>query len=72
MLLLSLRGTPTLYYGDEIGMADVAIPPEQVQDPWEKNCAAMRGWLLNSSRSQGVLLWLFIRVLSLAVIFRFV
>jgi alpha-glucosidase len=37
MLLLSLRGTPTLYYGDEIGMADVPIPPEQVQDPWEKN-----------------------------------
>jgi alpha-glucosidase len=37
MLLLTLRGTPTLYYGDEIGMRDVAIPPELVQDPWEKN-----------------------------------
>jgi alpha-glucosidase len=37
MLLLTLRGTPTLYYGDEIGMRDVAIPPERVQDPWEKN-----------------------------------
>jgi alpha-glucosidase len=37
MLLLTLRGTPTLYYGDEIGMHDVAIPPELVQDPWEKN-----------------------------------
>lgn len=36
MLLLTLRGTPTLYYGDEIGMADVSIPPDQVQDPWEK------------------------------------
>ena len=35
MLLLTLRGTPTLYYGDEIGMADVAIPPTQVQDPRE-------------------------------------
>ena len=23
LLLLTLRGTPTLYYGDEIGMADV-------------------------------------------------
>ena len=34
MLLLTLRGTPTLYYGDEIGMADVPIPPEQIQDPW--------------------------------------
>jgi alpha-glucosidase len=34
MLLLTLRGTPTLYYGDEIGMTDVPIPPEQQQDPW--------------------------------------
>ncbi|HWE74591.1 MAG TPA: alpha-amylase family glycosyl hydrolase, partial [Stellaceae bacterium] len=37
MLLLTLRGTPTLYYGDEIGMHQVAIPPERVQDPFEKN-----------------------------------
>jgi len=37
MLLLTLRGTPTLYYGDELGMTDVPIPPELVQDPWEKN-----------------------------------
>ncbi|MET0500613.1 MAG: alpha-amylase family glycosyl hydrolase [Candidatus Binatia bacterium] len=37
MLLLTLRGTPTLYYGDEIGMHDVAISPEKVQDPFEKN-----------------------------------
>jgi alpha-glucosidase len=34
MLLLSLRGTPTLYYGDEIGMTDVPVPPERMQDPW--------------------------------------
>ena len=33
ILLLTLRGTPTLYYGDEIGMRDVAIPPEKLQDP---------------------------------------
>ena len=37
MLLLTLRGTPTLYYGDEIGMHDVSIPPDAVHDPWEKN-----------------------------------
>ena len=36
MLLLTLRGTPTIYYGDEIGMQDVPIPPELVQDPFEK------------------------------------
>jgi alpha-glucosidase len=37
MLLLTLRGTPTLYYGDEIGMKQLPIPPELVQDPFEKN-----------------------------------
>ncbi|MEC5406394.1 alpha-amylase family glycosyl hydrolase [Paraburkholderia sp. MPAMCS5] len=35
VLLLTLRGTPTLYYGDEIGMTDGDIPPDQVQDPAE-------------------------------------
>jgi alpha-glucosidase len=33
MLLLTLRGTPTIYYGEEIGMEDVPIPPEKIQDP---------------------------------------
>ena len=33
MLLLTLRGTPTCYYGDELGMENVPIPPEKIQDP---------------------------------------
>lgn len=33
MLLLTLLGTPTCYYGDEIGMRDVEIPTERIQDP---------------------------------------
>jgi alpha-glucosidase len=37
MLLLTLRGTPTMYYGDELGLGRVEIPPEAVRDPWEKN-----------------------------------
>jgi alpha-glucosidase len=37
MLLLTLRGTPTIYQGEELGLTDVPIPPERVQDPWEKN-----------------------------------
>ena len=37
MLLFTLRGTPTLYYGDELGMRDIEIPPGKVQDPFEKN-----------------------------------
>src|SRR3546814_13932893 len=35
MLLLTLRGTPTLYQGDEIGIGVVAIPPDQLKDPRE-------------------------------------
>ena len=35
VLLLTLRGTPTIYYGDEIGMKDVKIPPERIRDPKE-------------------------------------
>jgi alpha-glucosidase len=37
MLLLTLPGTLTLYYGEEIGMTNVPIPPQEVQDPAEKN-----------------------------------
>lgn len=37
MLLLTLRGTPTMYYGDELGLARIHIPQDRVQDPWEKN-----------------------------------
>jgi alpha-glucosidase len=37
MLLLTLRGTPTIYYGDEIGMQQVDIPPGRLRDPAELN-----------------------------------
>ncbi|MBS0245717.1 MAG: DUF3459 domain-containing protein [Proteobacteria bacterium] len=37
MLLLTLRGTPSLYYGDELGLPQVAIAPDRVRDPWERN-----------------------------------
>lgn len=33
ILLLTLRGTPTLYYGDEIEMRDVPISDEDIKDP---------------------------------------
>jgi alpha-glucosidase len=32
-LVLTLRGTPFIYYGEEIAMQDVAIPPEESVDP---------------------------------------
>ncbi|MEJ0094190.1 MAG: alpha-amylase family glycosyl hydrolase [Methylocella sp.] len=34
MLLLTLRGSPTLYYGDKLGVGDVEIPPGGIRDPW--------------------------------------
>jgi alpha-glucosidase len=42
MLLLTLRGTPTLYYGDEIGMRDGVIALEEFQDPQGKNVGISR------------------------------
>jgi alpha-glucosidase len=32
LMLLTLRGTPFIYYGEEIGMTDVPITPERVVD----------------------------------------
>ena len=32
-LLLSLRGTPFLYYGEEIGMRDISLPRSEILDP---------------------------------------
>ena len=35
LFLLTVKGTPTIYYGDELGMQNGEISPDQVQDPWE-------------------------------------
>jgi alpha-glucosidase len=42
MLLLTLRGTPTLYYGDELGLPNAYIPPERVVDPQGINLGVER------------------------------
>jgi alpha-glucosidase len=42
MMLLTLRGTPTLYYGDELGMENGVIPPGKVQDPQGVNLGTDR------------------------------
>ncbi len=36
MLLLTLRGTPTFYYGDEIGLAHVPVSAAQIRDTWAR------------------------------------
>ena len=33
VVLLSIRGTPYLYYGEELGLRDVAIPVDEIIDP---------------------------------------
>lgn len=35
-LLLSLRGTPFIYQGEELGLPQATIPFERIQDPWGK------------------------------------
>jgi len=42
MMLLTLRGTPTVYYGDELGIENVPIPPDKVQDPQGINLGVAR------------------------------
>jgi alpha-glucosidase len=54
MLLMTLRGTPTMYYGDEIGMRDIPIPPEEVMDPQGKN---MPGKNLSRDPSRTPMQW---------------
>lgn len=54
MLLMTLRGTPTMYYGDELGMLNVPIPPDRVQDPFEKN---VPGKGLGRDPSRTPMLW---------------
>ncbi|MGQ0603744.1 MAG: alpha-amylase family glycosyl hydrolase [Anaerolineales bacterium] len=44
-LLLTQRGTPFLYYGEEIGMQQTAIPREEMQDP-----VGIRYWPLHPGR----------------------
>ncbi len=33
LMLLTVRGTPFLYYGEEIGMRNIAVPTERLRDP---------------------------------------
>lgn len=41
LLLLSLRGSPFLYYGDELGMGDGEIAVHQRRDPWGNRVAML-------------------------------
>ncbi|KAK7097768.1 maltase 1-like [Littorina saxatilis] len=42
VLLLTLRGTPCTYYGEELGMQEIEVTFEQTKDPWGKNYGPKR------------------------------
>jgi alpha-glucosidase len=45
VMLLTLRGTPFLYAGDELGLEDAEIPPDRVVDPGGRDgCRAPIPW----------------------------
>jgi alpha-glucosidase len=54
MLLLTLKGTPFLYAGDELGMQRVRIPAERVTDPFEK---LLPGYDLNRDPERAPMRW---------------
>jgi len=54
MLLMTLRGTPFLFAGDEIGMEQVSIPPERIQDPFER---LVKGFGLGRDPERAPLRW---------------
>lgn len=51
MLLLTLPGTPTTYYGEEIGMENINITADQVQDPFGKYNLVSILLVLNKTKS---------------------
>ena len=44
VLSLTMRGTPFLYYGEEIGMGDVAVPVAESVDPAARHASADFHW----------------------------
>jgi alpha-glucosidase len=48
MMLLTLRGTPFLYFGDEIGLPNTRLRPEELKDPVGK-----RSWTNDLGRDPG-------------------
>jgi alpha-glucosidase len=54
MLVMTLRGTPFMFAGDELGMEQVPIPPNCVQDPFEK---LVGGYGLNRDPERSPMRW---------------
>jgi alpha-glucosidase len=54
MLLLTLRGTPIFFAGDEIGLEQIPIPSNRVVDPFEK---LVPGYQLNRDPQRAPMRW---------------
>jgi alpha-glucosidase len=56
VLLLTLRGTPFLYYGEEIGLPDVDVPRNQIKDPPARRASWRFPWW-NRDRCRSPMPW---------------
>jgi len=57
MLLLTLKGTPTTYYGEELGMIDIEVSYEDTQDPFGKNMGPDRYLLYSRDGCRAPMQW---------------
>ncbi len=59
VLLLSLRGTPFMYMGEELGLEDAAVPGSRVVDPGGRDgCRAPLPWTREAPHGWGEQPWL--------------
>jgi alpha-glucosidase len=59
VLSLTVRGTPFLYAGDELGLADAEIAPDQMVDPADRDgCRAPIPWTASEGHGWGPEPWL--------------
>jgi oligo-1,6-glucosidase/alpha-glucosidase len=56
LLQLTVRGVPFIYYGEEIGMENHAIPLHEGLDPVAARFRLVPRWLVGLMRSRGILL----------------
>jgi alpha-glucosidase len=59
VMVLTLRGTPFLYAGEELGLEDAAVPPERVVDPGGRDgCRAPIPWTRDDAHGWPAEPWL--------------
>ncbi len=59
VMALTLRGTPFLYEGEELGLVDAVIPPERKLDPIDRDgCRAPVPWTRDAHHGWGAEPWL--------------